>query len=60
MKRYIVPLRGEEQAELGSVIRAGAMKKRKAVKRAYVLLAADENGENLPDSEIAIKSQFAR
>jgi hypothetical protein len=52
VKRYIVSLTEGEQNELQDVIRR-RNEKAQAVKRAYVLLAADENGEGLPDSEIA-------
>jgi transposase len=52
VKKYIVSLTAEEQGELRGIIRRRNAKAQ-AVKRAYVLLAADENGENLPDSEIA-------
>ena len=52
VKKYIVSLTPGEQKELKGIInkRNG---KAQAVKRAYVLLAADENGENLCDSAIA-------
>lgn len=52
VKRYIVSLTAAEQNELSEVIRR-RNEKAQAVKRAYVLLAADENGDNLVDSEIA-------
>ncbi len=52
VKRYIVSLTEAEQNELQDIIRR-RNEKAQAVKRAYVLLAADENGENLVDSEIA-------
>lgn len=51
-KRYIVSLTEAEQNELQDIIRRRNAKAQ-AVKRSYVLLAADENGENLCDSEIA-------
>lgn len=52
VKKYIISLTQAEQKELQGLthrlnLKAGV------VKRAYVLLAADENGENLVDSEIA-------
>jgi transposase len=54
VKKYIVSLTAEEQGELKDIIsRCNA--KAQAVKRAYVLLAADENAENLVDSEIALR-----
>jgi transposase len=52
VKRYIVSLTAGEQNELREIIRR-RNEKAQTVKRAYVLLAADENGEGLPDSEIA-------
>jgi hypothetical protein len=52
VKKYIVALTAEEQEELKAIIRR-RNEKAQAVKRAYVLLAADENAENLCDSEIA-------
>jgi transposase len=52
VKKYIVSLTEKEQQELRTLIsRRNA--KAPAVKRAYVLLSADENGDNLPDSEVA-------
>jgi transposase len=52
IKKYIVSLSEKEQQELRTLIsRRNA--KAPAVKRAYVLLSADENGDNLTDSEIA-------
>jgi hypothetical protein len=51
VKKYIVTLAKEERKELRSLIsRRNA--NAQAVKRAYVLLAADEKSENLCDSEI--------
>lgn len=52
VKRYIVSLTAAEQNELQDIIRRRNAKAQ-VVKRAYVLLAADENGENLVDSAIA-------
>jgi hypothetical protein len=52
LKRYIVSLQPEEQKELRGIINR-RNEKAQAVKRAYVLLAADENGDKLCDSEIA-------
>jgi transposase len=52
VKRYIVSLTEAEQNELQNIIRRRNVKAQ-VVKRAYVLLAADENGDNLVDSEIA-------
>lgn len=52
VKRYIVSLAAAEQNELQDIIRRRHAKAQ-VVKRAYVLLAADENGDNLVDSEIA-------
>jgi hypothetical protein len=54
VKKYIVSLTRKEQAELRSVV-SRRNEKAQAVKRAYVLLAADENAENLCDSEIALR-----
>lgn len=52
VKQYIVSLAAAEQNELQDIIRRRNAKAQ-VVKRAYVLLAADENGDNLVDSEIA-------
>ena len=51
-KKYIVSLREEEQKELRIII-GKRNEKAQGVKRAYVLLGADENGEGLCDTEIA-------
>ena len=51
-KKYMVSLREEEQKELRIII-GKRNEKAQAVKRAYVLLGADENGEGLFDTEIA-------
>ena len=51
-KKYMVSLREEEQKELRIII-GKRNEKAQAVKRAYVLLGADENGEGLCDTEIA-------
>lgn len=51
-KKYIVSLTEAERKEL-KVLLSRRNEKAQAVKRAYVLLSADENGENLCDSEIA-------
>lgn len=52
VKRYIVSLTKAEQEELKSII-SRRNERAQAVKRAYVLLAADEHSENICDSEIA-------
>lgn len=52
IKKYIVSLTKGEQKELSGIIHK-RNEKAQAVKRAYVLLAADEKGEGLCDSEIA-------
>jgi hypothetical protein len=52
VKKYIVSLMEEEQKELRGII-GKRNEKAQVVKRAYVLLAADENSEGLCDSEIA-------
>ena len=52
VKKYIVSLTTQEQKELEILI-SRRNEKAQAVKRAYVLLATNENAENLPDSEIA-------
>lgn len=52
VKKYLVSLTEAGQNELQDITRRRNAKA-PAVKRAYVLLAADENGENLPDSEMA-------
>ena len=54
VKRYIVTLTQEEQPELHVIIRR-RNEKAPIVKRAYVLLAADQNGQALCDSEIALR-----
>jgi hypothetical protein len=51
VKKYIVSLTTQEQKELQTLI-GRRNEKAQAVKRAYVLLVADENGESLPDKEI--------
>src|SRR3954465_6855437 len=53
-KKYLVSLTTEEQKELRCII-SRRNEKAQAVKRAYVLLAADERGEGLCDSEIALR-----
>ena len=56
MKKYIVSLTTSEQQELKALIgRRNA--KAEIVKRAYVLLAADENGIHLSDTHIAERYQ---
>lgn len=58
IKKYIVTLSEKEQQELRTLIsRRNA--KAPAVKRAYILLSADENGDNLADSEIAHRYSVA-
>jgi hypothetical protein len=52
VKKYIISLTEEEQKELNHII-SRRNEKAPVVKRAYILLAADENGEALGDSEIA-------
>lgn len=53
-KKYIVSLSEEEQRELQAILHNRSLKVRAQVlKRAYMLLAADENGEHLSDSRIA-------
>lgn len=52
VKKYIVSLTTQEQKELQILI-SRRNEKAQVVKRAYVLLATNENAENLPDSEIA-------
>lgn len=52
VKKYLVSLTKAEQKELRGIINK-RNEKAQAVKRAYVLLAAAENAENLCDSEIA-------
>ena len=54
VKKYIVSLSAEEQKELKAVI-GKRSEKAPVVKRAYVLLSADEKGEGLCDSEIALR-----
>ena len=52
VKKYIVSLTAAEQKELLDIIRR-RNEKAQVVKRAYVLLSTDENGDNLVDSEVA-------
>ena len=52
VKKYIVSLMEEEQKELRGII-GKRNEKAQVVKRAYVLLGADENGEHLSDTQIA-------
>ena len=56
VKKYVVSLTKGEQKELQNMI-SRRNEKAGAVKRAYVLLAADENSEGLCDSEIARRYQ---
>src|SRR5215210_2132184 len=56
-KKYIVSLWEEEQKELRAII-SKRNAKSLVVKRAYMLLAADSNGENLPDEAIAQRYQL--
>ena len=56
-KKYIVSLSAEEQKELRGII-SKRNEKAQAVKRAYVLLGADENGKGLCDEEIAGRYQM--
>ncbi|HYK56055.1 MAG TPA: helix-turn-helix domain-containing protein, partial [Flavisolibacter sp.] len=50
----IVSLSTEEQGELQAILHNRSLKvKAQVLKRAYMLLAADENGEHLSDSKIA-------
>jgi len=51
-KKYIVSLTAEEQQELKRII-GRRSEKATVVKRAYVLLAADENTDHLSDTQIA-------
>jgi hypothetical protein len=51
-KKYIVSLIDGERQKLQAII-SKRSEKAQVVKRAYVLLAADVKGANLPDSEIA-------
>lgn len=50
-KKYIVKLSEAERAELHTIIRTRSAKSQR-VKRAYVLLAADENGAKKTDEQI--------
>jgi hypothetical protein len=56
MKKYIVLLTPREQQELKTLI-GKRNAKAEVVKRAYVLLAADENAECLSDAHIAQRYQ---
>ena len=51
-KKYIVSLTADEQQALKRII-GKRNEKAPVVKRAYVLLGADENGEHLSDTQIA-------
>ena len=57
VKKYIVTLTKAEQTELRNLIQR-RNEKAPAVKRAYVLLAADRNAQNLCDSEIALRYEM--
>jgi hypothetical protein len=52
MKKYIISLTTSEQQELKAII-GRRNEKAEIVKRAYVLLAADEKGAHLSDAHIA-------
>lgn len=53
-KKYVVALNKEEQKELQAIIHNRSLKvKAQVLKRAYILLAADEIGEHLSDNKIA-------
>ena len=51
-KKYILSLTGEEQQELKRII-SKRNERAPVVKRAYVLLGADENADHLSDAQIA-------
>ncbi len=51
-KKYNIALSKEEQQQLRAII-GKRDTKAVIVKRAYILLAADVNGEQLPDEQIA-------
>jgi transposase len=51
-KKYIISLEQEEQRELAALI-SKRNAKAAAVKRAYILLAADTKADNLTDEQIA-------
>jgi hypothetical protein len=54
-KRYVVSLSEAEQRELQAIIHNRSLKvKGLVLKRAYMLLAADEHSEHLSDSKIAL------
>ena len=55
-KKYIVSLTKEERQQLQAII-SKRNEKAPVVKRAYVLLAADVEGADLPDEEIARRYQ---
>src|SRR3954465_5714052 len=57
MKKYIISLTTSEQQEL-KVLIGKRNEKAEVVKRAYVLLAADENGAHLSDAHIAERYQL--
>lgn len=54
VKKYVVTLSAAERNELTGVIQR-RNEKAQAVKRAYILLSADEKGEALSDAEIAAR-----
>jgi hypothetical protein len=56
MKKYIISLTTSEQQELKTLI-GRRNEKAEIVKRAYVLLAADENADHLSDAHIAERYQ---
>jgi hypothetical protein len=53
-KKYRVPLSEEEQTQLQGIIHKRRAKSVQ-VKRSYILLAADENGEGLHDEAIGLR-----
>jgi transposase len=55
-KKYRVTLSEQEQAQLKSLIKKRSQKSVQ-VKRSYLLLAADENGEGLADEQISSRYQ---
>src|SRR3954453_23937634 len=57
MKKYIISLTTSEQQEL-KVLIGKRNEKAEVAKRAYVLLAADENGVHLSDAHIAERYQL--
>ena len=54
--KYVVTLTGEERKELLDLVQKGKSAAA-TIKHASILLASDENGENLPASAVAMRTR---